>query len=99
MKVASITETKNNLSALLDQVRQGETVLIVDRGRPIARLEPAIVDATEGPEGRLARLERQGLVKRAAEPPSTHILKSRPPRMRSGGSLVEAVIEERRQGR
>jgi prevent-host-death family protein len=41
MKKASITETKNNLSALIDGLKGGgEPVLIVDRGRPVARLEP-----------------------------------------------------------
>ena len=40
MKKASITETKNSLSALLDLVKQGESVLIMDRNRPVARLEP-----------------------------------------------------------
>jgi len=37
MKKASITEAKNNLSALIDSVKGGSPVLIVDRGRPVAR--------------------------------------------------------------
>ena len=41
MKRATLTDTKNNLSALVDQVQHGETILILDRGRPVARLEPA----------------------------------------------------------
>jgi len=40
MKKASITEAKNNFSALIDSVKGGSPVLIVDRGRPVARLEP-----------------------------------------------------------
>ena len=40
MKRASITEAKNGLSALIDGLRHGAGVLIVDRGRPVARLEP-----------------------------------------------------------
>jgi hypothetical protein len=32
MKKATLTETKNNLSALVDQVQHGETILILDRG-------------------------------------------------------------------
>ena len=41
MKKASITETKNRLSARCSiRVRHGETVLIMDRGNPVARLEP-----------------------------------------------------------
>ena len=39
MKTATISETKNGLSALLDRVRHGESILITDRNQPIARLE------------------------------------------------------------
>ena len=40
MKSASVSEAKNGLSALLDEVRRGETVLITHHGRPVARIEP-----------------------------------------------------------
>ena len=40
MKTATITQTKNGLSALLDRVQHGETIVITDRSRPVARLEP-----------------------------------------------------------
>ena len=40
MKKASITEAKSRLSALIDGLKGGAPVLIVDRGRPVARLEP-----------------------------------------------------------
>ena len=39
MKKASVSEAKNGLSALLDEVRQGETVLITHHGKPVARIE------------------------------------------------------------
>jgi prevent-host-death family protein len=35
MKIASITEAKNRLSALIDGLKAGSPVLIVDRGRPV----------------------------------------------------------------
>ena len=54
MKRATLTDTKNNLSALVDQVQHGETILILDRGRPVARLESVRGDGDD-PEGRLAR--------------------------------------------
>lgn len=38
--MSTISETKNNLSALLDRVRAGETITILDRDRPVARLVP-----------------------------------------------------------
>ncbi len=40
MKKASVSEAKNGLSALLQEVERGETVLITSRGRPIATLAP-----------------------------------------------------------
>ena len=40
MKKASVSEAKNGLSALLQEVERGETVLITSRGKPIATLAP-----------------------------------------------------------
>ena len=40
IKTASISELKAKLSAFLDIVRQGNEVLVTDRGRLIARLAP-----------------------------------------------------------
>jgi len=99
MKKVSLTEAKNKLSALIDGLRGGSPVLIVDRGRPIARLEPV----TDGPDaehgGRLSRLVRDGIVRpRRAAPPRT-LFSNQPPRARPGASAVEALLEERREGR
>jgi prevent-host-death family protein len=99
MKIASITETKNQLSALIDSLRHGESVLIVDRGRPVARLESVVTNAADELDGRLARLERQGLVRRAADPPPSEQLATKPPRPRGGTSILRVLLEERRQGR
>lgn len=99
MKVASITEAKNTLSALLDRVRGGESVLIVDRGVPVARLEPVPIDAEGSAAARLARLERAGLVRRGTTPPPVDLIASPPPRPRNGASALEALLEERRTGR
>lgn len=98
MKRATLTETKNNLSALVDQVQHGETILILDRGRPVARLESALGE-NDDPEGRLARLERQGLLRRGEAALPREILSSRPPRATAGASVLEALLAERRDGR
>jgi prevent-host-death family protein len=37
---AGIREVRQNLTALLDEVRKGREVTITDRGRPVARLVP-----------------------------------------------------------
>ncbi len=97
MKTATITQAKNGLSALLDQVRGGETVIIVDRGLPIARLEPIVAHADQS--GRLRRLERAGLLRIGAEPPPLDLLREAPPRLPADISAVETLIDERRTAR
>ena len=98
MKKASITEAKNNLSALIDRVKAGSPVLIVDRGRPVARLEPVNHTASAG-DDRLARLVRDGVVRPAHGVAPKAVLSSKPPRGKKGASGVRALLDERREGR
>ncbi len=84
MITASITETKNRLSALLDRVRHGQVVLIMDRGTPVARIESVVTGADIDAEGRGARLERQGLMTRGRRPAPRRLMAQRPPRLREG---------------
>ena len=99
MKTASITEAKNNPNALIDGLKSGSPVLIVDRGRPVARLEPVIAGHEDGRDGRLSRLLRDGVVRpRRVEPPRA-LFSSQPPRASAGASAVDALVEERREGR
>lgn len=100
MKRATLTETKNQLSALVDRVRHGETILILDRGRPVARLE-SVLEAGEGAaEGRAERLERQGVIRRGRKThPVRSVVEETPPRPAAGASAVEALVAERREGR
>jgi prevent-host-death family protein len=97
MKRASITEAKNNLSALIDSVKGGTPVLIVDRGRPVARLEP--VSRIGSGDDRLARLIREGVVRPARRAAPKALFFSRPPRAKPGASGVRALLDERRAGR
>ena len=101
MKVASVTEAKNNLSALIDGLRSGSPVLIVDRGRPVARLEAVARHPEEDADGRLARLVRDGLVRpgRPLSPTTRALLDDEPPQAAKGASIVAAVLEERRESR
>lgn len=100
MKTATISETKNSLSALLDRVRHGEPILITDRGRPIARLEPLSGSGLAGPdEGRLARLERVGVIRRAPRARLDEILRTPPPAPEPGGDILATLLRERRSGR
>lgn len=98
MKKASITEAKNNLSALIDRVKGGSPVLIVDRGRAVARLEPVSGIAADD-DSRLARLVRDGIVRPARSAASKGWFATKPPRVKKGASGVRAILEERREGR
>lgn len=49
--------------------------------------------------GRLARLEGQGLLRRASAPLSREVLMAQPPRPFAGASVLEALLAERRDGR
>jgi len=99
MKKASITEAKNGLSALIDGLRRGTSVLIVDRGRPVARLEPVSNAAAVLEDGRLMRLVREGIVRPARSSLPKSLLSTRPPSAKSGASVLSVLLEERRQGR
>jgi prevent-host-death family protein len=98
MKIVGITDAKNRLSALIDGLRGGSRVLIVDRGRPVARLEP-VTGGKDEQDGRIARLVREGVLRPASARMPQSLLAEQPPRMKSGASAAAALIEERRDGR
>ena len=97
MHTASISETKAKLSALLDLVKAGETVTITERGRPVARLVPAVGSDAGDDEARIARLERAGLIRRPKRKLDVEAFLARP-KADLGGGVVELLLEERRQG-
>lgn len=98
MKKAGITEAKNNFSALIDKVKTGSPILIVDRGRPVARLEP-VGGLGSDDDSRLARLVRDGIVRPARAPLPKSLVETKPPRLRKGASGVKALLDDRRDGR
>jgi prevent-host-death family protein len=98
MKKASITDAKNNFSALIDRVKGGSPVLIVDRGRPVARLEP-VTGLRADEDSRLARLVRDGIVRPAQRVLPKALFTTKPLRAKPGASCVRALLEERRAGR
>ena len=99
VKTATITEAKNRLSALIDRVRHCETIVITDRGRPVARLVSALTGAADDPEGGLARLERRGGVRRATVPPPRALIMRKLPKVKKPSRVLDALLEERRERR
>jgi len=99
MEKATITEVKNHLSAFLNKVKHGEVVLITDRGRPVARLETVVSNrGCSDTEGRLARLEHVGLVRRARTAAKS-AARSMPPAPAGKAGLLQAVLAERDENR
>jgi antitoxin (DNA-binding transcriptional repressor) of toxin-antitoxin stability system len=97
MKVTTITEAKNRLSAVIDWVKGGDTVMILDRGTAVARLEPIVRRGDQA--GRIERLERSGILLRGTAAPPVDMIRSPAPRAQKGASALEALIDERRSGR
>ncbi|MFH1568338.1 MAG: type II toxin-antitoxin system Phd/YefM family antitoxin [Gemmatimonadota bacterium] len=98
MRRVGVAELKKQLSRYMAVARGGEDVLITDRGKPVARLT-SVRDRDADTPAHLLEMERRGEVRigsgRLPDPAST----PRPPRPRAGGSAVQAVIDERAEGR
>jgi len=54
MRKAGIREARQNLTALIDEVRRGHEVTITDRGVPVARLLPPRGESARAFAGRAA---------------------------------------------
>ena len=97
MRTEPVSTAKNRLSALLREVRAGATIVITDRGVPVARLVP--VGPTKGLPPRLIDLAQKGLVTLPERAPSTTWLDLPMPKLPPGKSAVDILLEERESGR
>ncbi|PYS52392.1 MAG: prevent-host-death protein [Acidobacteria bacterium] len=92
MQTVNIAELKNNLSAYLEQVKNGEELIVKDRNRPIARLVPLIggedLDAEE------AALVAAGLIRLPTKEKSDDFLSLPAPHVAL--SDIQAVIRAER---
>ncbi len=61
MERVGVRELRQNASALLRRVAAGESIVVTDRGRPVARLSPVHAG------GGLAELRAAGLVRDASK--------------------------------
>lgn len=82
-----IRELKNGLSKYIDRVRDGEEVIVTDRGLPVARLS-SIDQATD----RLAELITAGIVR----PPTNSKPHLPRPRIKAKGNVSDLVADQRR---
>ena len=96
--MASISVTKNRLSALLDQVRHGQRVLITDRGVPVAMLVQPDAAAEAETDARLRRLRRNGIVTGGSG--RIDLRRLRPPRrLPAAGDALSAALQWTREER
>lgn len=99
MNRANISYTRNHLSEMLARVKEGETILIVDRQQPVARLEPAAGPSAEYPAWQ-ADLVRRGLVRQARHRLDPKALRTMPlPKPRAGGDILAALAADREGNR
>ena len=95
MKTASVLKLKASLAEYLKSVKNGEEVMITERGRPIARLSPA-----ESPDvlaDRLIEMEKHGLIKLGSgKLPRGFWNLPRPKDPK--GLVAKAALQEREQG-
>ena len=104
---ATISQVKNGLSAYLRRVRSGESVLVLDRSIPVARIVPVGRGLEHSPgtddvdeSARIARLERAGILsRRSPESPLDVLAEPFAPGARILDALLEERSEERRDGR
>ena len=97
MKAVNVAELKNRLSHYLRLVRRGEAILVRDRDRVIARIEPAgDADRVGSDPERLALLEQRGVIRRARSRLDPRLPARRP---RVQVDVVEALLREREDER
>lgn len=94
MKRATITDLKNKLSQYVRLVKEGETVVVLERGLPVADILPRLT-STNGAHDQLNLLETRGLIRRGKHPKGKFHY---PKNSRSLG-LLKTLLDERRSGR
>jgi len=95
MKHAAVSTLKATLSARLAKVKAGDEVLVVERGKPIAKLVPLSNDAHENES--LRDLARAGLVRLGTGKLPAGFWKLPRPKDRHSRGL-NALLEDRAEG-
>lgn len=95
MKQAKISDVKNNLSRYLDLVRKGESVQILDRDIPIARIVSIADAGSKAQDERLLEMERKGLVRLGNPDLLKPLLKNPPPG--KGAGVLRSMLKEREE--
>lgn len=95
MKTATVLKLKASLSEYLRSVKAGEEVMITERGRPIAKLTPAVSPNVLADH--LVEMEKHGFIKLGSGKLPKGFWELPRPRDPKG-LLVKTVLQEREQG-
>ncbi len=101
MRTVNVAELKNKLSAYLGYAKAGETVIVRDRNRPVAKLVPFVAEGAT--EEELA-LVAKGVLKWREKEPNWEEFDKLPLATLSGdfagtAAATQALLEEREEGR
>ena len=93
MGTVGIKELKDRLTYYLRLTKQGEEIVVTERGKPIALLQP-LQSATQvqSREARLAQLAAQGVVTLPTNKPLSRLRRAKA----KGAPVSQLVLEERR---
>ena len=97
MERVSISRLKDQLSAYLKKVQAGETVLVMDRTAPAAQVTPLPPSVDES--GKIAGFGAGGVLWPPQGPPLSLEELQRLRVKAPGARLLEALLEDRREGR
>lgn len=101
MLTATVSQVKNGLSAYLRRVKAGETVLIVERKTPIARIVPLTDQTSNSPmssdsdRARIERLVAEGVAVRGRDEGAQDALRQLGGSWPAGHGLLGALLDER----
>ncbi|MCX6024737.1 MAG: type II toxin-antitoxin system prevent-host-death family antitoxin [Chloroflexi bacterium] len=84
-----VRELRSRLSEYLRRVKQGETVVITERGKPVGRLIPQ----GQTLEERLAELDQAGLIRWSGK----KLSRTKPvAKVRGRRTVAQTIVEDRR---
>ena len=96
--MSNISYAKNHLSELIDRVREGDTVIILDRHKPVARLEPVGESTTHLP-GWVDAQVRAGVIRPARKELKPAAIRKMTLPVPAHGDIVKALLADREEGR
>ena len=93
MSTVGVRELKNRLTQYLRRTKQGEEVIITERGKPIALIQPIkLVEHPVSLEARLAKLAAEGFVTLPTHKPLRRVRLAKV----SGPPISKTILEDRR---